>query len=85
MQDHRTVERLRSEFLEMPGLRLTAAQVHRFCGVEAAACATALDALVQERFLTVKADGRYARIADGAPRPRPAKADLTPRAARSAR
>ena len=72
----RTIERLRAEFLEMPGLRLTAAQVHRFCGLEANACALALDELVEENFLFKKADGTYARTTDGFPRRRPAKADL---------
>ena len=72
----RTLERLRAEFLEMPGLRLTAEQVHRFCGVEAHACALALDELVEENFLSRKADGTYARPTDGVARRRPAKADL---------
>ena len=74
----RTIERLRSEFLEMPGLRLTAQQVHRFCGVEAHACALALDELVGENFLFKKADGTYARTTDGVMRRRPAKAELLP-------
>jgi hypothetical protein len=64
--DH-TLERLRSEFLEMPGLRLTAEQVHRFCGVERADCAVALAALVRENFLCAWPDGTYARTADGLP------------------
>ena len=72
----RTLERLRSEFLEMPGLRLTAEQVHRFCGVERGACASALDVLVQEKFLCARPDGTYTRATDGMPRPRPARADL---------
>ena len=72
-----TLERLRAEFLEMPGLRLTAAQVHRFCGVEPVACLAALDALVQENFLCAKPDGTYARSTDGrTTRPHPAKAAL---------
>jgi len=77
---HRALERLRAEFLEMPGLRLTAEQAHRFCGVERAACAAALDALVQENFLIAKPDGTYARATDGElTRRRPAKAALTSR------
>ena len=75
---HRTLERLRAEFLEMPGLRLTAEQVHRLCGVERAACASALDALVEERFLCAKPDGTYMRTSDGHARRRPAKAAVAP-------
>ncbi len=72
-----TLERLRAEFLEMPGLQLTMDQVHRLCGVDRPMCSAVLDALVQERFLCVTADGRYGRVSDGrVPRPRPAKADL---------
>lgn len=74
----RTLERVRDEFLEMPGLRLTAAQVARLCGVERTECKTVLDALVKARFLRVSADGIYARLTDGEiPRPRPAKAEAT--------
>jgi hypothetical protein len=70
--------RLRSEFLEMPGLRLTAVQVQRLCGVEPALCETALDSLVAARFLSVRPDGTYARVQDSqhAP-PRFMKAALT--------
>lgn len=80
-----TLERVRAEFLEMPGLRLTIEQVHRLCGVERRMCSAALDTLVQERFLCLKADGTYARFTDGSPRPRPAKADLETQAASDAR
>ena len=61
---HRTIARVRSEFLEMPGLRLSLAQVSRLCGVEQAVCQTALDALVEAKFLRV-ANGMYARLTDG--------------------
>lgn len=73
-----TIERLRGEFLEMPGLRLTIDQVHRLCGVDLPLCSALLDALVEEKFLCVKPDGRYARLTDGQPRPRAAKAELSP-------
>jgi hypothetical protein len=74
-----SVERLRAEFLEMPGLRLTLTQIHRFCGLERSACSAALDALVNERFLCAHADGTYARLTDGDDaRPRQAKARLDP-------
>ena len=71
------LERLRAEFLEMPGLRLTAEQVHRLCGVEPAMCRAILDELVSERFLCTKSDGTYARLTEGdMPRPDRAKANL---------
>ena len=71
------LRQLRAEFLEMPGLRLNAAQVQRLCGMERMICQTALDALVDERFLRVSPDGYYARSTDGEiPRPRAVKARL---------
>ena len=71
------LERMRAEFLEMPGLQLTREQVQRLCGVERAVCQRLLDTLVETRFLYLKS-GAYARLTDGADisRPRPAKADL---------
>jgi hypothetical protein len=71
-----TLERLRAEFLEMPGLRLTAEQVHRLCGVDQKICRAVLEALVSEKFLCAKSDGTYARLTEGDVwRPRPAKVD----------
>jgi hypothetical protein len=71
------LKRIRAEYLDMPGLRLTLAQAQRLCGVERALCEMVLDALVDEKFLCVKSDGAYARMTDGdVPRPRPAKADF---------
>jgi len=74
------VARLRAEYLEMPGMRLTFQQVQRLCGVEPTLCKMALDALVEAKFLCVKTDGTYARLTDaeGTARPRSAKADLQP-------
>lgn len=78
----RTIERLRGEYLEMPGLRLTAAQVQRLCGVERSLCAAVLDALVGEKFLCVKEDGTYARLTVGKlPRFHAVKADIAFRSA----
>ena len=71
------LERLRAEFLEMPGLRLTEPQVRRLCGVEKPLCQRMLDSLVNARFLCRKSDGAYSRLSDGEiPRPRTAKAVL---------
>jgi hypothetical protein len=71
--------RIRAEYLEMPGLRLTVEQMQRLCGVERTACQQVLDTLVEMNFLRVSPNGTYARVADGAdyPRPQPAKAHLT--------
>jgi hypothetical protein len=74
---HDVIDRLRTEYREIPGLRLTPKQVERLCGIERLMCQAVLDALVTSKFLCVKPDGRYARLTDGtAPRPHPAKADL---------
>jgi hypothetical protein len=71
--------RLRAEFLEMPGLRLTAQQVQRLCGVDRADCQLVLDSLVDAKFLCTKSDRSYARLTEGeVPRPRAATADLRP-------
>jgi hypothetical protein len=53
------LNRLRAEYLEMPGLRLTAAQVQRLRGIERLMCESVLDALVDAKFLRVKSDGSY--------------------------
>lgn len=60
----RTFQRLRAEFLEMPGLRLTPPQVQRLCGVDMTVCKPVLDALVASHFLQRHADGSYARLAE---------------------
>lgn len=74
------LERIRVEYLEMPGLRLKVEQVQRLCGVERTICKIVLDALVEAKFLCVKSDGSYARLTDGdIPHPRPAKVDLEPK------
>ena len=75
----RIIERIRGEYLEMPGLRLTPAQAQRLCGVDQTVCKAVLDALVDAEFLSVNAHGMYTRASDGAwPRPRVAKSLLIP-------
>jgi len=59
------LNRLRAEFLEMPGMHLTPEQVQRLFGVERGRCQAVLDSLVHARFLSVRAGGRYARVTDG--------------------
>ena len=74
---HAVTQRVRAEFLEMPGMRLTAAQVQRLCGVEQDVCQCVLESLVEARFLCRRPDGAYGRMTDDEmTRPRPAKARL---------
>jgi hypothetical protein len=71
------LERIRAEYLEMPGLRLTVEQAQRLCGVERTLCKAVLDSLVDAKFLCIKSNGAYARLTDGeVPPPSLAKADL---------
>ena len=51
--------RIRGEYLEMPGLRLTPAQARRLWGLEQNECQRLLDALVNARFLRRTHDGAY--------------------------
>jgi hypothetical protein len=57
-------ERIRAEFTEMPGMRLSATQVQRLCGVDEIACRSLLEALVAVQFLSVRSDGTYVRRTD---------------------
>ena len=75
--DQRVLDRVRAEYLEMPGLKLRIEQVQRLCGIEQTMCQLALDALVKANFLCLKSDGTYVRLTEGSsPLPRPAKAVL---------
>lgn len=58
------LNRIRAEFLEMPGMRLRQEQVQRLCGLDSGLCRAVLDSLVRSRFLSVSADGQYARATD---------------------
>jgi hypothetical protein len=69
MSHQMILTRIRAEYLEMPGLRLTLRQAQRLCGVEATLCQTVLDALVDMNFLCLKPNGLYARVTDGADHP----------------
>lgn len=57
--------RVRSEYLEMPGLRLTAAQAGRLLGLDAAECARLFAHLVSSGFLRIGRDGHYVRADAG--------------------
>jgi len=56
------VERVRGEFIEMPGLQLTEAQAARLWGVEQAACRRIVEVLVDEEFLRLTSNGRITRV-----------------------
>jgi hypothetical protein len=55
------VHRVRSEFLEMPGLSLTFTQACRLWALDERACGRVLQDLVAEGFLAVSARGHYVR------------------------
>jgi len=57
-------ERIRAEFSEMPGMRLTPEQVERLSGVDCAVCRCVLDDLVRARFLNSLANGSYGRVSE---------------------
>jgi hypothetical protein len=58
--------RVCGEYMEMPGLRLTAAQAQRLWGLDEPTCEALFSSLVRDGFLQRHADGRYARLTDGA-------------------
>jgi hypothetical protein len=56
------VRRIRGEFLEMPGLRLTPQQARRLWRLDETACDAVLGALVDARFLAKTRDGAFIRL-----------------------
>jgi hypothetical protein len=84
MAENRSIQdlmrRVRGEFLEMPGLRLTRAQAQRLWGLDQERCAEVLQTLVDTKFLHRRGDGTYARLSDGSATPplRMAKAEHRP-------
>jgi len=76
--DQRVLERVRAEYLEMPGMKLRLEQVQRLCGIEQPMCTLVLDALVKTSFLCLKSDRTYVRLTEGrSPCTRPLKAVVT--------
>ena len=65
MRIDEVLQRIQGEFLEMPGLRLTAAQAQRLWGLERDVCDSLLEALVDSKFLAQTRDGAFIRM-DGA-------------------
>jgi hypothetical protein len=65
MRIDEVLQRIQGEYLEMPGLRLTAAQEQRLWGLERDVCDALLGALVDAKFLSRTRDGAFVRV-DGA-------------------
>jgi len=55
-------ERVRSEFEEMPGLRLTAKQAARLWGLDASTCGRVIDILVSSAFVRWTPAGLLAKV-----------------------
>jgi hypothetical protein len=53
--------RIQIEFIEMPGLKLTLAQIGRLCGLPKELCEPAVSLLVTGGFLAAAADGSFLR------------------------
>ena len=53
--------RVKGEYLEMPGLRLTIAQAQRLWGLDRAMCDALLGTLVETKFLFRTRDGAFVR------------------------
>jgi hypothetical protein len=60
----RHLARIRSEYREMPGLKLTAAQASRFWNLGPEESRVALETLVEARILWRTPDGHYVLLSD---------------------
>ena len=58
---NRLLARIRGEFAEMPGMRLTFRQAQRLWALDAPMCRSLLETLVAANFLVRSADGAFAR------------------------
>ena len=63
------VNRIRMEYLEMPGLALTSGQARRLWNLDPALCDAVLSTLVREEFLSETRNGAFLRRNDGGRRP----------------
>jgi hypothetical protein len=63
--EDRILQRIRGEFVEMPGLRLTCQQARRLWALDEQTCLSLLEFLVETKFLCRLGDGRYSRFTDG--------------------
>jgi hypothetical protein len=58
----RALQRIQGDFVEIPGLHLTAAQAQRVWGLERDVCDALLGALVDAKFLAQTPDGSFIRL-----------------------
>jgi hypothetical protein len=65
MRIHEVIRRIQGEFVEMPGLCLTAPQAQRLWGLDRDVCEALLGALVDAKFLSRTRDGSFVKL-DGA-------------------
>jgi hypothetical protein len=61
LEFHAVVERVRSEFLEMPGLQLTLPQAARLWGLDQSSCEAVVEVLVRSAFLRRTVTGTVTR------------------------
>lgn len=62
MQLPALADRVRGEFMEMPGLQLTMPQAARLWGMEQAACRAVIESLVEASFLRWTPTGKIVRV-----------------------
>ena len=67
MSREETLRRIRGEYLELPGLRLTCAQAQRLWGLDPQTCASLLGSLARDEFLYLLEDGTYGRSCERGP------------------
>ena len=67
MRIDQMLQRIQGEFVEMPGLRLTAAQAQRLWGLDQEICNALLAALVDAKFLSQTRDGAFVRSEGASP------------------
>ena len=60
------LDRICSEYIEMPGLQLTRRQARRLWGLDEETCTQGLDFLVDAKFLCRRGADTYARLTEGA-------------------
>jgi DNA-binding MarR family transcriptional regulator len=58
------VDRVRAEYLEMPGLTLTQSQMRRLWRLDPSLCDAVVDALIAAGFLRRRPNDTYARVSN---------------------